>query len=259
MKGDDLQLIFEKALLKVSHLFGYQLRPLPSAAAEPIDILGLAIRDLMRRQEDIFFVEIGAHDGRTFDPISPYIRQFQWRGLLIEPQPAVFARLKEHYAGAPGLIFENVAIAETEGTLTLHRFKNASPEDHASMLASTRRHYLQLNGDKVRGELEAFTVPATTLDHLLDKHGIARVDLLQIDTEGYDFQILRSLNFARVKPSIIHFEHNFLTGPQKNECAQMLGAQGYALASLGVDTLAYLQPPSAEFTERLDYHSIIRG
>ena len=135
MDPDDLRLIFEKGLSRISGFFGYQLRPKSRSQAQPIDILGLAVRELMRRQDSIFFVQIGAHDGRTLDPISPYVREFGWKGLLIEPQPNVFAQLQVNYADRPDLILENVAIGEKEGTLRLHCFRNANADDHASMLA----------------------------------------------------------------------------------------------------------------------------
>jgi FkbM family methyltransferase len=258
MNREDLRFIFEKALSRCSRLFGYELKPILSHKAEPVDILRLAIQDLMAQEKDIFFVQIGAHDGLSYDPIAPYVRQFHWRGLLVEPQPAVFAKLKEHYAEVPTLIFENVAIAEQEGTLTLYCFKNASPDDHASMLASTKQHYLKLNGDNARGELTAIEVPAVTLNTLLTRHQISRIDLLQIDTEGYDFNIIKSLDFSRIKPRIIHFENNFLNSKQKTFCANLLAAHGYSTMDLGIDTLAYLQPKDTDFEARIASSRVAR-
>jgi FkbM family methyltransferase len=256
MKTEDLQLIFEKALQKCSRLCGYELNPILSKKARPIDILRLAIHELMTEQKDIFFVQIGAHDGRTYDPISPHVRKHGWHGLLIEPQPDIFARLKTNYEGSPGLLFENVAIAEKEGSLTLYRFKEATADDHASMLASTKRHYLQLNGDNERGRIEAIQVPTTTLNRLLDKHGISNVDLLQIDTEGYDFPIIKSLDFTRLNPRIIHFENNFLSRRQKEESMRIFANHGYAVMDIGIDTLAYLQSEDSEFNLRMSMSKI---
>jgi len=258
MQSDDLRLLVEKALLKCSRFLGYELRPSLPHQAGPIDILGLVIRDLMARQKEIFFVQIGAHDGRTHDPIAPYVQKFHWRGLLVEPQPAVFAKLVEHYAGDPGLIFENVAVAEKEGSLILYCFKQATPEDHSSMLASTKRHYLQLNGDNVRDEPHPIEVPAVTLSSLLTKHRISQVDLLQIDTEGYDYPIIKSLDFTRIKPQVVHFENNFMNSRQKTHCADLFAAQGYALLDLGIDTIAVLQAKDSEFDTRIALSRVIR-
>jgi FkbM family methyltransferase len=250
MNRDDLSLIVEKALARASNAFGYELKPHLSHAAPSIDILDLAVRDLVARVPDVFFLQIGAHDGLSFDPIHEYVRHYHWRGLLVEPQPVIFKKLRENYAGEPQLLFENSAIAAQDGTLDLHVFAGVDANDHASMLASTRKHYLQLNGDRHRGRLEKITVPALSLGSLLQKHGVDRVNLLQIDTEGFDFEIIKMVDFGRIKPEIIHFENNFLNRRQKSECARLLGGAGYALLNLGIDTIAYLQPPRENFAER---------
>src|SRR5271155_2568223 len=119
MNRDDLSLILEKALSRASQVFGYELKPHLSHQAPSIDILDLAIRDLMAREPDIFFLQIGAHDGVSYDPIHNYIAKHHWKGLLVEPQPAVFQKLKENYAGEKQLLFENSAIAQQDGTLEL--------------------------------------------------------------------------------------------------------------------------------------------
>lgn len=250
MNRDDFSLIWEKALARASNLFGYELKPHLSHKAPSIDILDLAIRDLMSREPDIFFLEIGAHDGVSYDPIHSYVSQFHWKGLLVEPQPAIFQKLKENYRDEKQLLFENSAIAHQDGTIELHCFENANAEDHSSMLTSTRKHYLTLNGDSHRGMLKTITVPALTLESLLTKHQVKRVNVLQIDTEGFDFEIIKMLDFKRMKPEIIHFENNFLNRRQKSECSQILSDQNYSLLSLGFDTIAYLQPPNEEFKKR---------
>jgi FkbM family methyltransferase len=250
MNRDDLSLIFEKALARATALFGYDLKPHLSHPAPSIDILDLAIRDLVSREPDIFFLQIGAHDGLSYDPIHAYVRQYHWKGLLVEPQPAIFAKLQENYAEEKQLLFENSAIAPGDGVLELHCFENANADDHASMLTSTRKHYLSLNGDGHSGAVKTITVPALSLESLLTKHKIERVNLLQIDTEGFDFEIIKMIDFKRMKPEIIHYENNFLNRRQKSECSRILGEQNYALLNLGIDTIAYLQPVREEFARR---------
>jgi FkbM family methyltransferase len=256
MNRDDLSLIFEKALARASALFGYELKPHLSHKAPSIDILDLAIRDLMSRKPDIFFLQIGAHDGVSYDPIHDYVTRFHWKGLLVEPQPAVFRKLRETYRDEKQLLFENSALAQRDGSIELHCFENANAEDHASMLTSTRKHYLAMNGDGHRGALKTITVPALTLESLLAKHRIERVNLLQIDTEGFDFEIIKMIDFKRTKPEIIHYENNFLNRRQKSECARILGGQNYSLLNLGIDTIAYLQPSREDFSRRVQLSKI---
>ena len=256
MNQDNFSLIWEKALARASQFLGYDLKPHLSYTAPSIDILDLAIRDLMSRQPDIFFLQIGAHDGVSYDPIHDYVRKYHWRGLLVEPQPHVFQKLRENYADEKQLLFENSAIATQNGTLDLYCFENATAGDHASMLASTHKHYLQLNGDNHRGALGTITVPALTLESLLDRHRVERVNLLQIDTEGFDFEIIKMIDFELMKPEIIHYENNFLNRRQKSECSRILGEQNYALLNLGIDTIAYLQPANENFNQRAQLSKI---
>jgi FkbM family methyltransferase len=251
MTKDDLLFIWEKALAKGGRLFGYDIRPLVRHAPRSIDVFELVVCDLIAHQPDIFFLQIGAHNGRDNDPIAPLVREHHWRGLLVEPQKQVFTRLLENYAGEKQLLFENAAIAEREGTFTLYAFEGASAEDPASMAASSRRHYLTLNSEGRRGTITPIEVPALTLNGLLAKHGVERVDLLQIDTEGYDFQIIKMIDFNRIKPQIIHFESNYLNRSQKEECVRIFDAQGYSFLTLGIDSIAYQQPRDPSADERL--------
>ncbi len=124
------------------------------------------------------------------------------------------------------------------------------------MLTSTRKHYLALNGDGHRGAVKSITVPALTLESLLKKHQVERVNLLQIDTEGFDFEIIKMIDFRRMKPDIIHYENNFLNRRQKSECSRILSEQNYSLLNLGIDTVAYLQSANDDFSRRAQLSKI---
>ena len=225
-----------------------------------IDVLSLCVADLVTRQKEPFFVQIGAHDGVSFDPIRPFVEKFRWRGLLVEPQPKVFKKLVENYRGHPQLILENAAVAERDGTATLYSFEDSPgiPE-HASMLASFRRESLEANGHGYSGPIKSLTVPALSFSTLLQKHGVARVDILQIDTEGFDYEILKMIDFAKVRPALIHFENNFLTAAEMTDCNRMLAGHGYRLLTLGIDSLAYQQAANEHFGERAQASGLDAG
>ena len=64
--------------------------------------------------EDLFFIEIGANDGKMHDFVFKRVNKQHWRGILVEPVGYYFERLKAHYAGNDHLILENAAIAEQD-------------------------------------------------------------------------------------------------------------------------------------------------
>jgi len=234
--------------------FGLDVQPYQKQFADaPIqmsNVLALTISDLLFRQipenklpSDCTVIQIGANDGKSFDPVRSFILKYKFRALLVEPQPDVFERLKKNYEGREGVSFANVAISAKRGVLPLYRFKKtADQSEWADCLASFSKETLLNNFHNVRGEVEELPIEAITLDDLFVKSGFEQVDLLQIDTEGYDYEILKMLETSSMRPTIINFEHGFLSQDQQYECFAYLNRLGYKVTNNGPDTIAYLEP-----------------
>ena len=45
--------------------------------------------------DDFFFIQVDANDGKSGDPIHEHVMALKLRGILLEPQPDVFLRLKK--------------------------------------------------------------------------------------------------------------------------------------------------------------------
>jgi FkbM family methyltransferase len=199
------------------------------------NLLEMAIAQQGIPSEDFFFVQIGAFDGREGDHLYRLIHENHWQGALVEPQPRAFEVLKQNYAREKNLRFFNVAIGPEDGTLTLYTRKSGSVP-----IASVSKRLLVKPGHS-RNEIVAIEVPCWTFDRLLTEAGEpSSVDLLQIDAEGVDFEIIRSIRFDRVKPLIIRFEHALLSDRDRNECLQLLAGQGYRFLLEDRDTMAML-------------------
>ena len=199
--------------------------------------LEFIVAHLARQQETPFFVlQIGAYDGSFVDPIAGLIRSHRWQGLLVEPQPEAFNELRKNYSDQPQLRFENAAVGTEDCTITIYSLK-----DSASHLASLDRHHLVRHGTR-SSEIIEQQVPCLTLRTLLARHGIEHVDLLQIDAEGNDGKILRSIDFTTFQPPIICYEHANLVEAERNHCIELLGKQGYRILLEDSDTIAYRDP-----------------
>lgn len=202
----------------------------------------LEISDLLefifarKRAEDVFFVQIGAFDGRIGDPLFNLVKANNWRGILVEPQSQAFEDLKKNYADQPQLLFFNVAIGAEDGEVTLYTRKNGSVS-----VASLQRHFLIKPGHGA-DEILAQTVPCWTFETLMRKAGApAAVDLVQIDAEGHDYEIIRSINFDAVRPAIIRYEHALLSERDRNACLALLAKEGYRFLLEDFDTTAVLR------------------
>ncbi len=91
------------------------------------------------------------------------------------------------------------------------------------------------------------------LGMLLSECHVRRVDLLQIDVEGYDFEVLLSLDFSSVRPSLIRYEDRHFFPPRKrSEAVHFLRNLGYkVLPGLPPDdTLAIDKSAFCSFLDR---------
>ena len=71
-----------------------------------------AVRKLVRARQSpgFFFVNIGANDGVENDPIHPFLEEYGWAGVAVEPDPDVFATLQANYRKFPGVALERALI-----------------------------------------------------------------------------------------------------------------------------------------------------
>lgn len=184
------------------------------------------------QKSDVFFMQIGANEGKTEDPIYPHVMLHQWKGIFVEPQPAEFAQLCKNYENRPGLIFENLAISEKKEQRTLFYIENSKKQfpDWVSKLSSFDRsiteEVIEVHPEAKVAEM---TVPCNTINSVLSKNKIKQLDLLYIDTEGYDFEIIKTINFEKVKPALIVFEHRHLSEEDYAACKTLVEKQGYKL------------------------------
>jgi FkbM family methyltransferase len=231
---------FLKSLLKSSvQRLGFDLVK-KTTWSENLNGVVLAIDALLGSGEDFFFVQIGAHDGVSDDPIHDAVVKHQLNGLLVEPLPDKFGLLCENYSMNPNLTFENCAIAEHNGPSRLFRpSPKALGVSELMGLSSFDRGHLIRNGIP-EDCIEEVSITALTFDALLQKHEIDpdRISLLQIDTEGFDFEIIKMSFVSACLPKVIHFEHIQLSFSDLESCYHILTEKGYRFAQIGINTLA---------------------
>lgn len=195
---------------------------------------------------DLSFVQIGANDGKMMDPIRSAILGNQWRGLVVEPVPDLFDALRNNYASVLERVLPvNVAVSGKSGVSVFYHLHDASGlpglPDWAAGLGSFRRDVILSHRDRlpaIEEYLQAIEVPCMTWDELCVAHGVEDVDLLVTDTEGYDFEILRQLDYDRYRPFLVIYEHHHFDQDTDDSCRLMLSNAGYRLFREGLDTWA---------------------
>ncbi|MDD4349128.1 MAG: FkbM family methyltransferase [Opitutales bacterium] len=193
-------------------------------------------------------VQIGAFDGVSNDFLYDSIKKVGSPALLVEPQPEPFQSLVKNYEGQAHVSFERVAIADYDGVLPMYRIKEAyhpfirlAPQ----FTSPNRQHIVNALSGSIPGIpsdtdacIEEFDVPCLTLQSLFERHQIHKISVLQVDTEGYDYRIIKMLDFTKYRPTIINFEVVHMTRLQIDEIMWMLYRNGYKIMRYGINMIA---------------------
>ena len=181
------------------------------------------INEYSKSHPNVFFIQVGANDGITWDPFHYFIRRDHWKGLVIEPQHALFEqRLRQTYADVPGITLLNTAVDVADGSRPLYRFGFSSSRwatglasfDKQMLIANFNSDYVQENIKKenlsVSSDpaeyLTVDVVPCTSFETIIRSLGRETIDFVMTDVEGHDVAILNSFPFHRIQPANVVFE-----------------------------------------------------
>ena len=203
-----------------------------------IDLPGVAIKPV--------FVKVGANDGITGDPCSDLLLEGKrWKGVLIEPVPYCFDRLKSTFHDEQRFSLLQVAVGAPAGEATFY-YVDSNARKNISNLPSW---YDQLGSfDKshivkhLDGALAPFIVECKVevrlLSDILRENEIRDVHLLHIDTEGHDYEVLKTLDFSCHAPVAIFVEYKHLPDTQKAEMLVLFRIHGYSVYDCDGDYFA---------------------
>lgn len=183
------------------------------------------------RPGDLCF-DIGAHVGNR----SLAFARLGARVVAVEPQPDLARFLRHLLARQPGVVLEEVAIAASAGTVALH-LSRATPT-----VTTASRDFIEaataIPSFRAVRWGESVEVPATTLDALIDRHGLP--DFLKLDIEGLEEAALAGLGRA---PRLVSLE--FLAGRRASaaRCLDRLEAIGSWTWNLSIGESLLLEWP----------------
>jgi len=203
--------------------------------------------------QPFFFLQIGAFDGISCDPIHKYIQKYKWSGIMLEPQPKPFKELVDSYQDNKNIKVVNAALSDTKGDRTLYILQGDHLPAWAKSMASFSRGNILKHEcfiDEIEKYVVSISVPTINFDALISENGITTIDLLQIDTEGFDSEILSMFPFEKIKPALIHFESKHIEKKTLEDTLDRLISFGYMVARDGQeDMVAVYRQQSIEFED----------
>jgi FkbM family methyltransferase len=155
-----------------------------------------------------FFVDVGAHDGKTINNTLYFETANNWKGINVEPIKDVYDQL---VVNRPKCINLNCAIDEKEGQSEFIYNKG-----YTEMISGLKNHYDPRHHNRLANENNHFgstshiiNVDTNTLSNIFNKYGVKHVNYLSIDVEGAEFAVIKSIDFDNVFIDVIGFENNY--------------------------------------------------
>lgn len=196
----------------------------------------------------VFFVQVGSNDGVQGDPLHDLIVDREsWGGIFIEPIDFLFQRLRQNYGEAKRFVFENVAIGTEKGTRTFYYVSEQAngeldlPYWHDQLGSFDKTHIIRMLGEQMIPYIVEAEVECLPLQDVFDRNRVDQIDLIHIDTEGFDYKVLSQVDIKRYRPSAILFEHHLLSDEEFVKARKLLRGAGYRLFPYGNDTLAIIR------------------
>lgn len=194
----------------------------------------LVVADHILRKGSLSFLQVGAFDGSQNDELQSSIDRFAIKGILVEPQPEVFKRLTQLHGQNENLTLLNAAIDREAGSRPLFMSRRRDLE-----CASFDRNHLVKHGVEP-SEIYSSEVECLTISGVLDRARVDAVDLIQIDAEGHDYEIIKTIDFQKCRPRILRFEYRHLSSLDLDQCLEMLAALDYKFIVEELDIICIL-------------------
>ncbi len=185
---------------------------------------------VFNRKKNGYFLDIGAHDGKTLSNTYFFEKERGFEGICFEPNPKVFAEL----TGNRHCTLINKGVGKKNGKVEFMAI-----EGYAEMLSGVIEnfdpaHLSRIDDDlKIKGgQKKIIEIEIVRLDSIEKLNKIV-VDYCNIDTEGSELDILQSIDFETIKINVFSVENNYGSGGIRD----FLEKKGYVLFWLSGDEI----------------------
>ena len=181
------------------------------------------VDDFFDKKKNGIFIDIGAHDGKSCSNTLFLEENRDWSGICIEPSPREFNMLCECRKS----INLNLCVSDYDGESEFTYI-----EGYSNMLSGLTEYYNESHKNRIKREVEyhggkvnKIKIPVMKLQNILDNHNISEIDYCSIDTEGSEFNIIKSIDFTKTKIKVFSIENNY----GSTDIQDYLSENGYVL------------------------------
>ena len=168
-----------------------------------------ALKKKIKSNKFKILIDVGSHKGEYISSLKSKFLIDQTFGF--EPNPDIFTILEKKFKSSKIKVF-NYGISDKKSTISFNKNLESSSSSINNLNTNSKyykKKFLILNFFNTQNITTKINIQVRRLDEFIDKFKIDKIDLLKIDTEGYEYTVLKSLGNYISKVNIIHFEHHF--------------------------------------------------
>ncbi len=156
----------------------------------------LIVRDFFGDSRNGTFVDVGCAAPNDCSTTCYLEKHLGWSGLGIDAQVQYGAAFEVE---RPRTVFENFIVTDHEGTV--EDFYRVPYAPGLSSTSKVRRVFGRT------WTTRRVSVPTTTLNSILERHGITSIDFLSIDVEHSEPKVLAGFDIVRFRPRLVCIEY----------------------------------------------------
>ena len=170
--------------------------------------------------KSLVFFDVGSHYGETTKLFFKYFKIKEFH--CFEASPENFVILKKTINDQP---FKDICKINNfgVGSKNYEFFLNQTKESSSSTINSLNfdsvymKKKLKILNIKNKSEyFKKIPIQIISLDHYLKGNNLKIIDILKIDTEGFEFEVLKGLELNLFKVKVVYFEHHYDNMISKN-------------------------------------------
>ena len=177
----------KKFIQKLVNLFGYKVIKIKSTDATDLD--GLT-KSLITKSEPVIF-DVGANKGQS---ITRYKKLFQNPIIhSFEPNIDEVNILKQKYINDKNLYLNNVAVGNKKGNLEFNINAISGHSSFKNLIPNTtwiKKRSNSLKIDDKNYTTKKINAEIITLDDYVNEKNLTSIDILKIDTQGFEDKVL---------------------------------------------------------------------
>lgn len=190
------------------------------------------VLDYFEYKKNGTFLDIGANNGISLSNTYILEKEYDWTGICIEPIPITFEKLDKNR----NCIKLNIGISNKNGKERFGFMEKSSKmlsgiiEDyHPKHLQRINKQLSDTNSNLTEIEIQCYLI-----GDILENYSINKIDYMNIDTEGSELRILKTIDFEKIHIECMSIENNYNDKEQR----QFIISKGYKLiGTLGGDEI----------------------